>query len=87
MLSPMKFTSPNKDTMFGRQLLEPHAIAHRYLNTVSPNKMMMQDLASGQGNIGTPLRNRLDSHEICIEDYTTIKCDEILRQPKSGLRF
>lgn len=87
LLSPVKFNSPMKDTMYGRQLLEPHAFAHRYLNTVSPNKMMMQDLASGQGNIGTPLRNRLDSNDICIGEYSTLKCEEILQQPKPGLHF
>ena len=32
--------------------------------TTSPLKMAaLQDLASGQANIGTPIRSRLDSHD------------------------
>ena len=46
--------------------------------------MLMQDLRSGQGNIGTPLRSRLDSHEIHLGEYSTLKCDEMLQQPKVG---
>lgn len=71
--------------MFDGQLLGPHAAAQRYLNTVSPNKMLLQDLASGQGNIGTtPPRSRLDSQEIRISEFSTLKCHEILTDPKTG---
>lgn len=48
----------------------------RLMNTVSPHKMMMmQDLASGQGNIGTPLRSRIDSQDSRLGVFSNLKCD------------
>jgi len=47
----MKIESPNREQLYsdtlGDELVGVHTIAHRYLNTVSPNRMRMQDLASG----------------------------------------
>jgi hypothetical protein len=46
----MNQESPNRKQFFSDTLgyeLAGGAHAHRYLNTVSPNKMRMQDLASG----------------------------------------
>ena len=56
-------------------------IGRRHMNTVSPHKMMLQDhLASGQANICTPIRSRLDSQESRsgVPAFSHLKCDENL---------
>lgn len=71
----MKFTSPHRDpnmyqeglVVGAEQIGNIHQTAGRFLlNNVgaSPLKITgLQDLASGQANIGTPARGRLDSHD------------------------
>ena len=50
----------------------------------SPQKMLLQDLASGQANIGTPLRSRLDSQDSRLGvAYPGLKCDETLMGHKA----
>lgn len=49
----------------------------RLMNTVSPHKMLLQDLASGQGIIGTPQRSRLDSQDSRLGVFSQLKCDNV----------
>ena len=54
----------------------------------SPHKtMMMHHLASGQANLGTPLRSRLESHDSQIGVYQSLKCEESMMHPKTDQQF
>jgi len=46
-------------------------------------KMHLQDLASGQGNIGTPLRDRIDSQDSRMGGFKLLQPEEPLMQGRS----
>ena len=67
LISPMKFASPCRDKHYlYQEALANQLHPRRLMNTVSPHKMLLQDMASGQANIGTPSRSRIMSHDSSI---------------------
>ena len=49
--------------------------------------MMMHHLASGQANIGTPRRSRLESQDSQIGVYQSLKCEESMLHQKTDQQF
>ena len=57
------------------------------MNSVSPPKMLMHHLGTGQAPIGTPLRSRADSQESRLGVFPSLKADESLLSGKPDPQF
>ena len=87
--SPMKFSvSPGQQnrTFYGDSIVDQHfsGATHlperRHIANVSPNKLLMQDITSGQVNIGTPLKSQNDSSasRSRMGVFNNLRCEERL---------
>ena len=74
----MKYTSPRRDNLFPDALGVGNPVVRRLINAVSPSKLLLQDLASGQANIGTPMRSRVNSQDSRVEGFPNLKCHQLI---------
>ena len=66
----------------GEGLLPSNGGRRVAISSISPPKMLMHHLGTGQAPIGTPLRSRVDSQESRLGVFPSLKVDESLLSGK-----
>lgn len=89
LISPMKGNT-SSEQLYGEPAAEGliHPVHRRIMaNTISPAKLLLHQLGSGQAPIGTPLRSRIDSQESRLGGFPSLKCEESLMHSKADQQF